>query len=123
MFQMIVNLVLVAMAATGALLADHILDRSDPTNAAILAIILLVGLGGFVMFYLAMLVPNLAVAARRMQDQNIPGVVGIGLVIGGMLFGLPYLAMAVFGFIDGTPGANQFGPDPKRERQVKSVFD
>jgi uncharacterized membrane protein YhaH (DUF805 family) len=72
-------------------------------------------IGIFILFWLGTLIPNLAVAARRMQDQDIPGWIGILLVIGGILFSFPYLIMAVFGFIPGTRGPNQYGPDPKAD--------
>jgi uncharacterized membrane protein YhaH (DUF805 family) len=81
--------------------------------------------GGFMLFiilgllfFLGTLIPNLAVAARRMQDQDLPGWIGIILVVGGMVFTFPYLIMAVFGFISGTSGPNQFGPDPRADNQA-----
>jgi uncharacterized membrane protein YhaH (DUF805 family) len=68
------------------------------------------------LFWVATIVPSLAVAARRMQDQDIPGIVGILLVIvGWIMWPLPFLVMAVFGFLPGKRGPNQFGPDPKGE--------
>lgn len=72
-----------------------------------------------VLFWLATIVPSCAVAARRMQDQDIPGWVGILLVLTGWLFWpLPFLVMAVFGFIPGTAGPNKYGPDPRIDNQA-----
>jgi len=92
-------------------------------------------------FFLAILIPDIAVAVRRLHDTNrsgwwilapiapyllvilggvmaasspdAPGLGGI-LVILGMVgvFGLG-LMLLVFYFLEGTRGPNQYGPDPK----------
>lgn len=53
-------------------------------------------------FYLAILVPSIAVAIRRMHDQDRSG--------WWILFPIVNI---VFLFLDGTKGPNRFGPDPK----------
>lgn len=53
-------------------------------------------------FYLAMLIPLIAVAVRRMHDQDRSG-----------WWILVPIVNIVFLFIDGTRGPNRFGPDPK----------
>jgi len=63
------------------------------------------GLGIFAiilwLFYLAILVPSIAVGVRRMHDQDKSG-----------WFILIPIANLVFYCLPGTPGPNRFGPDP-----------
>lgn len=59
-------------------------------------------------FSIAMILPILAVAARRMHDTDRVGwwiLIGFVPIIGWIWF----LVLAV---LPGTPGANRFGPDP-----------
>lgn len=54
-------------------------------------------------------IPNLAVAVRRLHDQDKSGwwiLIGFVPLIGGIWLLVLYL-------LDGTPGPNRFGPDPK----------
>ena len=60
-------------------------------------------------WWLATLIPNRAVAVRRMHDQDKSGwwiLIGFVPFIGGIWLLILYL-------IGGTPGPNRFGPDPK----------
>ena len=52
-------------------------------------------------FYLAILVPSIAVGVRRMHDQDKSG-----------WFILIPIANLVFYCLPGTPGPNKYGPDP-----------
>jgi len=52
-------------------------------------------------FYLAILVPSIAVGVRRMHDQDKSG-----------WFILIPIANLIFYCMPGTPGPNRFGPDP-----------
>ena len=68
-----------------------------------------VGVVFLVVYVLAVLIPSLAVQVRRFHDQDKSGwFVLLGLIpyIGG-------LSTFVFMLIDGTPGPNQYGDDPK----------
>lgn len=116
LFQWVVYITLGVLAIVG-FGAFGVIASSAPTDAqavgAGIGLILLFAI--VVLFWLATLIPNLSVAARRMQDQDIPGWIGVLLVIGGWLFSLPLLVMAVFGFFEGTRGSNRFGPDPKAD--------
>lgn len=91
----------------------------------------LFGLFGILM--LGLLIPSIAVAVRRLHDTGrsgwwilLPaGVNFAGAIFGGiarsgavsLIFGLAAFAAAialiVFYCLDGTPGPNRFGPDPK----------
>jgi uncharacterized membrane protein YhaH (DUF805 family) len=58
---------------------------------------------------LALLVPGIAVAVRRLHDQDKSGwflLLAFIPILGG-------LALLVFMFLEGTRGDNKYGPDPK----------
>src|SRR5215831_13935463 len=60
------------------------------------------------LYMLAVLVPSLAVAWRRMQDTGRNGLfILLGLIpfVGGII-------LLVFMLLPGTPGPNEFGPEP-----------
>jgi uncharacterized membrane protein YhaH (DUF805 family) len=64
-------------------------------------------LGGI--FHLAILIPSLAVGARRLHDTNRSGwwlLIALVPIIGG-------IALLVFYAQDGDKGSNQYGEDPK----------
>jgi uncharacterized membrane protein YhaH (DUF805 family) len=79
----------------------------------------LVGGGGVVggLFWLGSLIPHLAVSVRRLHDQDRSGWLLLLLLI-------PFLgwfALLVLMCLEGTHGANRYGPDPKDPGQA-SVF-
>ena len=61
-----------------------------------------IGMGLLGLFWLGTFIPALAVSIRRMHDQDRSG-----------WWILVPIANIIFLFIDGTPGTNRFGPDPK----------
>jgi len=63
----------------------------------------------YAVYALAVIVPGVAVAVRRLHDTNKSGwmiLVGLIPLVGGIL-------ILVFYFTDGDPGPNQYGPSPK----------
>jgi uncharacterized membrane protein YhaH (DUF805 family) len=61
------------------------------------------------LFALAMLIPSLAVAVRRLHDIGRTGwwlLIGIVPLIGPIV-------LLVFALLDSQPGANDYGPNPK----------
>jgi uncharacterized membrane protein YhaH (DUF805 family) len=97
LFVMIVMIVLQTLA--GIMLASSM--SVDPQTGVVTG-------GGFGIFaiiiwvfYLAVLVPSIAVGVRRMHDQDKSG-----------WFILIPIANLVFYCLPGTPGPNRFGPDP-----------
>jgi uncharacterized membrane protein YhaH (DUF805 family) len=68
-------------------------------------------------FWLATLVPSIAVAIRRLHDTDRSGwwlLIGLVPLIGGIV-------LLVFMLLEGTRGPNRFGPDP-RDPAPESVF-
>lgn len=62
-------------------------------------------------FYLAILIPSIAVAIRRLHDTDRSGwwiLIGLIPLIGAIV-------LIVFYCTDGTRGPNRFGPDPKAD--------
>ncbi|KOG28562.1 DUF805 domain-containing protein [Streptomyces resistomycificus] len=62
-----------------------------------------------VVFYLAILLPSLAVTVRRLHDTNRTGwwvLIGLVPLVGAIV-------MLVFLCSDSEPGANKYGPNPK----------
>jgi len=60
-------------------------------------------------FYLAILLPSLAVGVRRLHDIGKSGwwlLFGIVPIVGG-------ITLLIFSCMDSQPGANQYGPNPK----------
>jgi uncharacterized membrane protein YhaH (DUF805 family) len=60
-------------------------------------------------FYLAMFVPSLSVTARRLHDTDRSGwwiLISLVPLVGSIV-------LLVFMILDGTPGDNRFGPNPK----------
>ena len=76
-----------------------------PANAAPFTALVLLAVGAF---YLAMLIPSLAVAVRRLHDSDKSGWL---LLLGFIPFG--GLVVLIFNLMDGTPGPNRYGADPK----------
>ncbi len=62
-------------------------------------------------YLVAMILPGLAVAVRRLHDTNKSGFylfLGLIPIVGGIV-------LLVFYFTEGTRGDNEYGPDPKAE--------
>lgn len=71
---------------------------------------MMVGMAILGIFWLVTIIPAIAVSIRRMHDQDRSG-----------WWILCPIANIIFLFIDGTPGPNRFGPDPKG-RMNEEVF-
>lgn len=79
----------------------------------------------FLLWFLAVLIPSIAVTVRRLHDRNMSGWWYLGFIVGGAI---PYvgvivsIAMLVIMFLPGTEGPNRFGPDPKNPTSA-DVFE
>lgn len=76
-------------------------------------------------FYLAILIPSIAVAVRRLHDRNMSGWWYLGFIV---LSAIPFvgivaaIAMLVIFCLKGTDGDNRFGPDPLRPSARADIF-
>jgi uncharacterized membrane protein YhaH (DUF805 family) len=87
-------------------------ERYDiPPDVFLQTVVGSLGIPGIVLmlYSLAIFIPNLAVAVRRLHDQDKSGwwmLIALVPFIGGIWLLILY-------FIEGTRGPNRFGPDPK----------
>ena len=92
-------------------------DPDDSGSAAFIIFPLI-----YAAFWLAMLIPNVALVTRRFHDQNINGMVGVLLYIATVFLTFPGLIILVFMAIEGKKGENQYGEDPKLITNIGQVF-
>jgi uncharacterized membrane protein YhaH (DUF805 family) len=98
LFMAIVVMVLEALAAVAAISGAS--NLGPPQHAVILATSA---------FFLVTMIPLLALKFRRLHDTNRSAwwlLIGLAPLLGA-------LVLLVFLLLDGTPGENRFGPDPK----------
>lgn len=100
LFQILVGLGLFVVLALVGGFADL-----DSNGGSALAGVLLVTFG---IFGLAMFIPSLAVSIRRLHDSDKSGA---WLLLSLVPFG--GVVVFIFTLLDGTPGPNRFGSDPK----------
>ncbi len=84
-----------------ALLLSVVLGSISELLGAIVGIALLI-------YYVAILIPSLAVGVRRLHDRDMSG---WWLLLGFVPFA--GFVLLVFFVLEGTNGPNKFGPDPK----------
>lgn len=80
-----------------------------------------VGLILLFIWWIVTFIPNIAVVVRRLHDQNLTGWLFLVFFIADLFTGLGWVARIVLMCLDGTPGPNQYGPDPKG-RGIDEVF-
>ncbi len=87
-----------------------------------LAIIMFVMSG---VFFLAMILPLIAVAVRRFHDYNLSGWWYLGGIVLGMVPFVGFaasIAVFVITVLKGTAGDNKFGPDPLMPATSADIF-
>jgi uncharacterized membrane protein YhaH (DUF805 family) len=104
LFVVIVYVILSLIMSMGAPTVDPV--TGEVSGGGVMATIGLVLIG---LFWLGTIIPALAVSIRRMHDQDRSG-----------WWILVPIANIIFLFIDGTPGPNRFGPDPKGRGQSEA---
>lgn len=73
-------------------------------------------LGLYGLYALFAFIPSIAVTVRRLHDRNMSGWWYLGFILLSLIPFVGFIAWIVFLVImclDGTPGTNRFGPDPK----------
>lgn len=76
-------------------------------------------------WWLATIIPNIAVNVRRLHDRDMSGWWYLGLIVGslipliGFLVSIGYLVLMC---LEGTKGPNRFGPDPKDASGGAEIF-
>jgi len=85
------------------------LDQGGKPGDEAASIGVVIGALLILLLYLGLFVPTLAVKVRRFHDQDLSG----WFVLLGFIPYLGGLIIFIFMCIDGTPGPNRFGPDPK----------
>ena len=109
LFQILLAIVLYGVIlAIGLSNGREQLDENSPMAIVAGLVVILAGIA-----WLALVIPGLAVMVRRLHDSNHSGWL---VLIGFVPFG--GLVLFVFSLLDGTPGPNQYGPDPKGRGQV-----
>ena len=76
-------------------------------------------------FYLAILIPSIAVAVRRLHDRNMSGWWYLGFIALSMIPFVGFvaaIAQLVIFCLKGTDGDNRFGPDPLRPAARSDIF-
>ncbi len=102
MFALGTVIAFTALAIIGGVLFGGSVDPVNPMAGGLAVMPIL-------LFGLAIIVPSIAVQVRRFHDQDKSGwLVLLNLIpyVGGLI-------VLVFMFLEGTPGDNRFGPDPK----------
>ena len=68
------------------------------------------------LYFLAAIIPGIAVAVRRFHDINVTGWAYLGLTLASMIPFIGFIASIAFlvmMLLPGNQGSNQYGPDPK----------
>lgn len=105
LFALFQILLYIAMAVVGGGAASLLSSAGSEDLAGVVAAVLMVA---FVIVMLGLFIPSLAVTVRRLHDAGFSGWwVLLSLIpLGG-------LVVFIFTVLDGTPGPNQYGADPK----------
>ncbi len=114
MFQLFNILALFAMSAVGA-----IAIAISPKFGGVLFF-------PFVLYFLAAIIPAIAVSVRRLHDTGRSGwllLLFIGLGIIPLVGFISAIVQIVFMCQDSIPGPNQYGPSPKYPDQFPAAFD
>jgi uncharacterized membrane protein YhaH (DUF805 family) len=117
----VVMLVLFALMMVGGFSAASLAGAgragaSPELVAQSLGPVFYIGAGLLGIWFLAVLVPSIAVVVRRLHDRDLSGWWYLGAIVAGMIPFVGFIAsiaLLVLMFLPGTPGPNRFGPDPK----------
>lgn len=104
------------MSMTGAFSMEN-LAAADPNDPFAIYGMMFSGIGLLlVLWWLIVLIPSISVGVRRLHDRNMSGWWYLGFIVASIIPVVGFIASIAFLVImllDGTPGTNRFGPDPK----------
>ena len=125
LLNLIVYIVLALVVfGTGASLTE--LAAADPNDPMALYSGFFSGMGLlFLLWWLIVLVPTIAVSVRRLHDRDMSGWWYLGFIVASLIpivGAIAGIAFLVIMLLPGTPGTNRFGPDPKGEAVTAEVF-
>jgi len=116
LLNMIVYAVLMAILFSTSLSLEALAAQESSNPLAVYSIFTS-GLGLLVLiWWLIVLIPSIAVTVRRLHDRDMSGWWYLGFIVVsfipfvGILAAIAFLVLML---LDGTPGPNRFGPDPK----------
>ncbi|MEP0393435.1 MAG: DUF805 domain-containing protein [Erythrobacter sp.] len=104
----------VVLDIVAASMADPLSVEADPLAG--MGTFGAIGISLYGLFFLAILIPSIAVTVRRLHDRDMSGWWYLGFIVASFipLLGLiASIAFIVVMFLPGTEGANRFGLDPK----------
>jgi uncharacterized membrane protein YhaH (DUF805 family) len=104
LFNLIIILSLFIFIGSQGDAADKANDHAAASGPAVE-----IGVAALLIYIVAIIVPSVAVAIRRFHDQGRSGWFFLLSLI-------PYvgsIVLLIFMVLDGTPGSNRYGPDPK----------
>ena len=116
MFVLINFLVIIALAIVGGL------GLAFMGHGSGIGAVLFVPLG---LYFLATIIPGVAVSVRRLHDSGKSGWLLLLLTVLGMIPVIGFIARVaqiVLMCIDSDPGMNQYGPNPKFPAQAAGVY-
>jgi len=117
LFVTLVGVVLMGLAF--ALDGGRMMQGRDPNALS------MIFFGLYAIFYLAVLIPGIAVSVRRLHDRNMSGWWYLGMIVASFI---PFvgiiasLAFLVIMCLKGTDGENKYGPDPLKGPANAEVF-
>ena len=118
--SMIIGAIIALTGGTGAMLNDMQAGAGSPFG------FLMSGAGILLLIWsLAILIPSIAVAVRRLHDRDMSGWWYLGFIVLSLiplLNVISAIAFIVLMALPGTEGPNRFGPDPK-DPSSATVFE
>jgi uncharacterized membrane protein YhaH (DUF805 family) len=123
LLNLLIGCVLFGLAVAAGLPLGAMADPGEAAGLVSGGLMMVLGLL-FLVWWLAILIPSIAVSVRRLHDRDMSGWWYLGLIVASMIPIIGFLfsiGLLVLMLLPGTPGPNRFGPDPKDPSQA-AVF-
>jgi len=125
-FLLFVTLVALVFFGIGSLLMGGMSGFENYSAGGDLPVGSMIFFGIGAVFYLAMLLPMIAVAVRRFHDRDLSGWIYLAAIVLGFVPFVGFLASIaafVITVLKGTPGDNKYGRDPLGADHSADVFN